>query len=250
MPAAGANGRRRPASTPSSSSSASTRRCRRDGNVQASTSPAATARSSTTSATCPAAASTCCRPRAPDGDAHATSRAALPDGRHHGARPLVRRDQTVVFSMKKSGDDHYHIYTDAHRQRRDPPEDVRRPRRHQPDLHPRRPHRVRDERDVHRDGHARRRVQPRPRRHAARDDHRRRRRRRSQALLAEPLAHRQPVPPLRRHDRLLALGAPRRRQRREALPHGARLHADDRRRRPARQALQLAGAGDARSRPT
>ena len=47
----------------------------------------------------------------------------------------------AVFSMKKDANDHYHIYTvAAHarrgRQVRDPPEDGRRLRRHQPDLHP------------------------------------------------------------------------------------------------------------------
>ena len=70
-----------------------------------------------------------------------------------------------------------------------------------------------------------------------------RRRRRPQALLAEPVAHGDAVPDPRRPRRLLALGAPRERQRREALRDEPGLHADGRARRPARQAGELAGAG-------
>ncbi len=151
----------------------------------------------------------------------------------------------VVFSMKRDGQGplpHLHGAAERRprRQVRDPREDGRRSRRHQPDLSPRWPHRVRDERDVHADGYPRRRVRARPRRHPARDDLGRRRRRRSPPRLAEPLAHRRALDPPRRQDRLLALGAPRRRQRREALRRQPRRHADARRCRPARQALERA----------
>ena len=106
-------------------------------------------------------------------------------------------------------------------------------------------HRVHHEPDVHGDGHPRRRVQPRraasrrsrpsPRPVATRD---------RQALLAEPVARLQPVPDAERSDRLFALGAPRERQRLEAVRDEPGLHADDRARRPARQqAGQLARAG-------
>ena len=68
---------------------------------------------------------------------------------------------------------HLHRAADARRGRqvRDPPEDGGRLGRHQPDLPPGRPDRVRDQRDVHGDGHARRRVRARARGAAARDDH-------------------------------------------------------------------------------
>ena len=60
------------------------------------------------SATCPAAACTCSRPRGPTASSTTSPRSSpRPTSRR---RRLVRR-ASIVFSMKKSADDHYHIYT-------------------------------------------------------------------------------------------------------------------------------------------
>ena len=181
----------------------------------------------------PGGSSSCSRRRAPGRRAQRTSRADFPTADFNGADVSFDAKQ-VVFSMKTrratttttstrcssraGADGKFEI----HQKTGGDHDDIN------PIYLAGRPHRVRDERDVHGDGHARRRVRARPRRHAARDDLRRRRRRRSPPRLAEPLAHRRAVPPLRRQDRLLALGAPRRRQRREALRGEPRRHADAR----------------------
>ena len=138
---------------------------------------------------------------------------ARADGTRHEPHAAISRRPTstaptsrstrkqAVFSMKRDRNDHYHIYTvqlspGADGKLRDPPEDGGRPGRHQPDLPAGRSHRVRDERDVHGDGHARRRVRARRAGTAARDDLGRRRRRRPPSLRAEPLAYGRAVPPL------------------------------------------------------
>ena len=94
--------------------------------------------------------------------------------------------QQAVFSMKKDGNDHYHIYTvqltrRRGRQVRDSPEDGRRLRRHQPDLHRRaaasRSRRTRCTRQM---GTRADEYEHSPRRHAARE--------RSRSTAATPIA--------------------------------------------------------------
>ena len=80
--------------------------------------------------------------------------------------------------MKRDANDHYHIYTVQLTPGSDGKFEIHQKTggdhgRHQPDLRPGRPHRVRHEPDVHGDGHARRRVRALARGAAARDHQRR-----------------------------------------------------------------------------
>jgi len=115
------------------------------------------------------------------------------------------------------------------------PEDGGRPGRHQPHLCAGRPHRLRHQPDVHGHGDPRRRVRALARGPSAGDHQRERWGRRSPSLRAEPFAHRGALPPLRRPHRVLAVGAFRRRERREDPRGQPRRDAAARRRRSARQ---------------